>query len=81
MARKADTSFKDPLERLASEAGCTTEVVQSLYQEEIRHLQSRARVGTFIPVLAMKRVRDALRRTRSKARTGALEDPLSYTPF
>jgi hypothetical protein len=73
-ARKADTSFKDHLERLASEAGCTAEVVQSLYQEEIQHLQSRARVGTYIPVLAMKRVRDALRRTRSKGRPEAHED-------
>jgi hypothetical protein len=73
-ARKADTSFKDHLERLASEAGCTAEAVQSLYQEEIQHLQSRARVGTYIPVLAMKRVRDALRRTRTQARPAAHED-------
>jgi hypothetical protein len=73
-ARKADTSFKDHLERLALEAGCTAEVVQSLYQEEIQHLQSRARVGTYIPVLAMKRVRDALRRTGTKGRPGPLED-------
>ena len=73
-ARKADISFKDHLERLASEAGCTAEVVQSLYQEAIQHLSSRARVGTFIPVLAMKRVRDALRRTRTKPRPGTLED-------
>ena len=72
-ARKADTSLKD-LERLASEAGCTAGVVQSLYQEAIQHLQSRARVGTYIPVLAMKLVRDALRRTRTKARSGPVED-------
>ena len=73
-ARKAETSFKDHLEQLASEAGCTAESVQSLYQEEIQDLQSRARVGTYIPVLAMKRVRDALRRTRSKTRSGAHGD-------
>jgi Protein of unknown function (DUF3562) len=72
-ARKADTSFKDHLERLASEAGCTAEVVQDLYQEEIQHLQRRARVGTYIPVLAMKRVRDALRRTGAKIRAAAQE--------
>ncbi len=66
-ARKADSSSKDQLEQLASEAGCTAEVVQNLYQEEIQHLQSRARVGTYIAVLAMKRVRDLLRRTRGQS--------------
>ena len=70
-ARKADTSFKDHLEQLASEAGFAAEVVHSLYQEEIQQLQSGARVGTYIPVLAMKRVRDVLRRTGARGRSGA----------
>ncbi len=70
-ARRADAPFKDHLEQLASEAGCAAEDVRSLYQEEIQHLQSRARVGTYIPVLAMKRVRDVLRRTGARGRSGA----------
>ena len=53
---------KDRLEQLADETGCATEVVQSLYQGEYQLLQRNARVRNYLPVLALKRVRDLLRR-------------------
>lgn len=52
----------DRLEQLADETGWAAEVVQNLYQGEYQLLQRDARVRNFLPVLALKRVRDLLRR-------------------
>lgn len=52
------------LERLAMESECSPEIVRDLYQRELQLLQHEARVQGFIPVLALKHVRNALRRQR-----------------
>jgi len=50
-----------PLERLADESGCPVEIIVELYEREVFFLGRGARIQSYIPVLAMKRVRDALR--------------------
>jgi Protein of unknown function (DUF3562) len=57
------------LEQLADETGCAAEVVQNLYQGEYQLLQREARVSNYLPVLALKRVRDLLRRYDPTARS------------
>ena len=49
------------LTELAARANCGLEVVIELYQHELRFLERNSRIHSYIPVLAMKRVRDALR--------------------
>ena len=58
----ADAYPSKQLEQLADEAGCTAQIVQDLYQDQFETLQRDARVRAFIPVLAVKHVRDVLRR-------------------
>jgi hypothetical protein len=53
-----------PLEELAEQSGCSIDVVEDIYSEEFVRLQRDARIRSYIPVLAMKRVRDALRHER-----------------
>lgn len=60
-------------ERLAMESDCSPEIVWDLYQRELQLLQHEARVHGFIPVLALKHVRNALRRQR-KLQTPQLAD-------
>jgi hypothetical protein len=55
------------LEQLAIETGCGAQVVQDLYQGQFELLQRDARVRVYIPVLAMKRVRDVLRLNERRA--------------
>ncbi len=57
-----------PFEQLARELGCPMELVLGLYERELVLLEHGARVRSYIPVLAMKRVRDALRGKRSTHR-------------
>ena len=56
-----------PVEQLAHESGHSPEFVQDLYKRELMSLEHDARIHSYIPVLAMKRVRDALRGGRSTA--------------
>ena len=58
-----------PVEQLARESGYPLEFVQDLYQRELVSLEHDARIRSYIPVLAMKRVRDALRARQSAAHT------------
>ena len=53
-----------PVEQLANESGYSLEFVQDLYQRQVVFLGDGARIRAYIPVLAMKRVRDALRGDR-----------------
>jgi Protein of unknown function (DUF3562) len=66
--RLAEAPPTDRLEQLADQTGCATEVVQNLYEGEYQLLQREARVSNYIPVLALKRVRDILRRYDPSAR-------------
>jgi len=56
-----------PVEQLAHESGCSMELVRDLYERELMFLGHDARIRSYIPVLAMKRVRAALRSHRSAA--------------
>lgn len=58
-------SFPRELQELATETGCGPQIVQDLYQDQVELLQRDARVRTYIRVIAIKRVRDVLRRTES----------------
>lgn len=60
-AEHSSSSF----ERLANESGCSPDIVRDLYQREFELLQHGARVHGFIPVLAMKHVRNVLRQQRT----------------
>jgi hypothetical protein len=55
------------VEQLAHESGCSMQLVQSLYEQELVFVGREARIRSYVPVLAMKRVRDALRGSRSAA--------------
>jgi hypothetical protein len=61
----AEAHPTDRLEHIAQETGCATEVVQTLYQDQYQLLQRDARVRSFLPLLALKRVRDLLRHGRA----------------
>jgi len=56
------------LRELAARANCRIEVVIELYQHELHFLERNSRIHSYIPVLAMKRVRDALRGNARSAR-------------
>jgi len=50
------------MEKLATDCDCPLELVEQLYTREITTLEGEARIQTFIPVVALRRVREALRR-------------------
>ena len=54
-------SSRPPFEQLARESGCPLDLVLDLYERELVRLEHDARIRSYIPVLAMKRVRDALK--------------------
>lgn len=68
-----------PFEQLAEESGCPRELVVDLYERELVLLEDGARIRSYIPVLAMKRVRAALRGKRSTHRR-ALVTPAAAKP-
>jgi Protein of unknown function (DUF3562) len=55
------TAAREPeIELLAREAGVPVETVQEIYQVELDKLESSARIKTFVPVLAHRRVKARL---------------------
>jgi Protein of unknown function (DUF3562) len=60
------STYPREVEQLAHETGCNAQVVRDLYQDELQLLHREARVRAYIPVLAMKRVRDVLRQVPLK---------------
>lgn len=68
---QSETSVADPaknsprqdlsLAQLANDYGYSLEAVEDLYQQELSLLQRNARIGIYVPLLAMRRVRDVLR--------------------
>lgn len=63
-----------PLEELADRSGCSIERVEDIYSRELLLLQRDARIRAFIPGLAMKRVRDALRQENGQQPPNAAGD-------
>jgi len=60
--QRSHSDKPDEFEQLAEKTGCATEIVEDLYRNEFQLLHRDARVRSYIPVLAMKRVRDRLRK-------------------
>lgn len=54
-------SVHEHLERLAADGRHTIEAVERLYLTELVALERQARIHAFVPLIAMRRVRDALR--------------------
>jgi len=63
----ADVDPTDRLGQIAAETGCSADLVQDIYRGECRQLKREARISNFIPALAVKRVRDALRHSEETA--------------
>jgi len=49
------------MEKLAADWSCPVELVEQLYVGELKVLERNARIQTFVPVVALRRVREALR--------------------
>ncbi len=69
-----------PVEQLARESGHSLEFVQNLYKRELLYLEHHARIRSYIPVLALKRVRDALRGKHRAAHTRSRVRPHATGP-
>jgi hypothetical protein len=63
---------RSALEKLAKTWSRPVETVEQLYKEEVSSLERQARVHAFVPVVALRRVRERLRGwTRSRSEQGA----------
>jgi len=58
------------IDELAQELHCASDEVARIYLHEVDDLAQCARVAEFIPVLAARRTRDAIRRSRRNRRGG-----------
>ena len=54
-------SERTRLEQIAADAQRPVETVERLYVSELAILDSEARIQAFVPLIAMRRVKDALR--------------------
>ena len=52
------------VETIARETAAPAHIVRALYDEETARLAAHARLKQFVPVIAIKRVKDRLRRQR-----------------
>jgi hypothetical protein len=52
---------RSSLEWLAAHCRCPIETVEQLYTRELRLLRAEAKIRTFVPIVAFRRVREALR--------------------
>ena len=58
--------MKPSIEKVATDFDCPCEFVEQLYAGELSVLEREARIQTFVPVVALRRVREALRERRSR---------------
>jgi hypothetical protein len=58
---KSETDFHQSIQELAKEVDCPVEQVNSIYDQTLTNLKSKARIQDFLHVLASKKVRDDLR--------------------
>jgi hypothetical protein len=54
------------VDAIAREAAAPADIVKSLYEEEIARLDAQARLKQFVPVIAIKRVRERLRKLNQR---------------
>lgn len=56
------------IEKIAAESNWPATVVAEIYWHELKRLQDSASINTYVPVLAAKKVREALRRAPVRAK-------------
>jgi len=61
-AVRSGRSSRTSIEKLAADSHRPLEFIEQLYTRELTILQGEARIQTFVPVVALRRVREALRR-------------------
>jgi hypothetical protein len=64
------------VESLAREACVPIEVVERFYEEALADLQSNSKVKNFIEVIAGRRVRERIKRSRSESSTSVISGRL-----
>ena len=62
----ATQAHRHAIEHLAAEMQCDQELVADVYWSELDRLERAASVKDFVPVLAARRTRDRLQRTRGR---------------
>jgi len=62
VSRRSSRASRTALEKLAGQHHCPLELVERLYVRELTLLEGEARVQAFVPVVALRRVREVLRR-------------------
>jgi GTPase Era involved in 16S rRNA processing len=58
---KLETDIHHSIQELAREVDCPVEQVNSIYDQTLTNLKSKARIQDYLHVLASKKVRDDLR--------------------
>jgi hypothetical protein len=56
------------VDAIAPETAAPADIVQALYEEETARLNAQARLKQFVPVLAIKRVKERLRKPSQRHR-------------
>jgi hypothetical protein len=52
---------RSAIEKLAETSNCPIELVNELYTREVKNLKREAKIRAFVSVIALRRVREALR--------------------
>ena len=73
-SRKADQTRI--IESLARESEFPVDEVTQLYEDELAELGVGARITSFLPIFALRNVREALRTRRAAARPAASVQPV-----
>jgi len=60
--RDLNEDFRGAIEALSNQLHVPAPEVSALYSEELERLTARARIRSFVPVLAMRNTRSILRR-------------------
>ena len=66
--RGPEREVRDPaVEKLARSLDCEAEEVQSLYESVLTDMKKKAVIMDFLPIFALRKVKETLRPTRSLA--------------
>jgi hypothetical protein len=65
---EARVQHAELIEKIAEEANWPATVVAEIYWHELKRLQDRASIKAYVPLLAAKKVREALRRAPVRAK-------------
>jgi len=74
-AERQRVASRSAVETLAVRSNKPFETIERLYLEELARLERDARIRTYLPLVALRRVRDMLRREYRVAKRGQLEMP------